>query len=134
MGTAYIPDARALQKPMTPASSPLAAPRVAAPVETKPSQPAVSTVASAQPATPEQKPTIAPAVATPPLSTPASSPVEKPYVPAVEPIVQKGDPARQEEEEVDPEPQPQKVGFWGKVKDAMVKIAQSFENTSDDEV
>lgn len=138
MGTAYIPDARAVQKPMTSASSPLAAPRVAAPVETKPSQPAVSTVASAQPATPEQKPTMAPAVATPPLSTPASSPVEKPYVPAVEPIVQKGDPIQQEEEEVDPEPQPQKVGFWskfwGKVKEAMVKIAQSFENTSDEEV
>lgn len=133
MGTAYIPDARAAQKP-TPAPSPVVAPRVAAPVEPKPSQPAVSTVASAQPAIPTPKPTAQPAVATTPLSTPASSPVEKPYVPAVEPIVQKGDPAQQEEEEVDPEPQPQKVGFWGKVKEAMVKVALSFENTSDDEV
>ena len=128
LGTAYIPDARAAQKPM-PVQTPAAAPsHIAAPAEPKPLQTPVV------PPMPAPMPTPAPATpapATPAVSTPASTPVEKPYVPAVEPIVQKGEPTQPVEEETEEPVAEKKQGGFFKF---LGKLTEMFESPGDEEI
>lgn len=113
-GTAYVPDARPLQRPAaTPATS-APQPQPAMPA----AQPAPATQPQPQPAQPAATP---------------SAPVEKPYVPAVEPVNQAAATAAESTVEPDDEPaepEEKKGGFWGWIK----RVTEGFESPGDEEI